>query len=180
MTKKECGTCSMCCKLLEITSLRKPANTWCGYCTPGKGCTNYRLRPKLCREFQCLWLQEDWLADEWKPSVSKFVMMWEYDQQCLTVVTDPKLPNAWKAEPYYTALKLLSKKHLDENRLVMVVIGASRYVILPDRDVLVGGVNEEFGWKIKPIRDGSDQHYDLEFERLAKKTALDRGQISTY
>jgi hypothetical protein len=46
---RECGDCSMCCKLLEIADadIAKPRNQWCKHCKPGSGCTIYDTRPQL-------------------------------------------------------------------------------------------------------------------------------------
>src|SRR6516165_9574581 len=38
--ERECGKCSLCCKLLPIRELNKPIDTWCPHCRPGHGgCT---------------------------------------------------------------------------------------------------------------------------------------------
>src|SRR5262249_4530121 len=48
--KRECGKCSLCCKLLPIQELNKPIDTWCPHCRPGHGgCTIYSSRPSECR-----------------------------------------------------------------------------------------------------------------------------------
>lgn len=71
---RECGTCSMCCKVYEIPSLNKSASEWCEHCQPGKGCKSYSSRPQECIDFRCLWqLNNDW-PDYMKPSESKVVL----------------------------------------------------------------------------------------------------------
>jgi hypothetical protein len=38
--KRECGKCSLCCKLAPIRELNKPIDAWCPHCRPGHGgCT---------------------------------------------------------------------------------------------------------------------------------------------
>ena len=58
--KRECGSCTMCCKLLNIVDpeLTKPAYKWCQHCDIGKGCKIYSTRPEACKAFECLWLQD--------------------------------------------------------------------------------------------------------------------------
>lgn len=57
--KRSCGSCSMCCKVLGIPELDKPADKWCQHCDPGNdGCTIYEDRPPVCRTFECIWLQD--------------------------------------------------------------------------------------------------------------------------
>src|SRR5262245_34979797 len=67
-TGRQCGDCSLCCKLLNIDELNKPANTWCQHCRPGKGgCSIYADRPPDCRTFACGWLTHPEFGDIWKP-----------------------------------------------------------------------------------------------------------------
>ncbi len=165
MSKRECGSCSLCCKVLEVQAVFKAAGEWCRHFRAGTGCEVHKLRPKSCRDFSCLWLQEDWLGDEWKPSVAKFVMAWEYDGQVLAVMVDPKVPNAWRAEPYHTALKMLAERHMSENRLVMVVEPKRRILVLPDQEIVVGGRNDIFAWEVTRKGDGSNR-FHVEFEAI--------------
>ena len=170
MSKRECGSCSLCCKLLPVSALYKPQNEWCKHCVPGKGCASYRLRPKACRDFNCLWLTEDFLDESWKPSSSKFVLMWEFEEKSLTIVTDPKLPNAWKAEPYYTALMALCEKHLSEDRLVMVLTGEKRYVLLPEGLTFVCTAADKFTWTVKKTQTQAGPHYNVIFQSVDTQT----------
>lgn len=164
MTKKDCGSCSLCCKLLPVKALYKAANEWCKHCVPGKGCASYRLRPKACRDFNCLWLTEDFLDESWKPQTAKFVLMWEFEERCLTIVVDPKQPNAWKAEPYYTALMALCERHLAEDRLVMLIVGDKRFVLLPQGPVYVCDSTTRFLWTVGKKQTAEGVHYTVEFE----------------
>jgi hypothetical protein len=51
-----CGRCTLCCKLLDIPVLQKPAYEWCPNCKAGEGCGLYTERPQPCRDFTCVWL----------------------------------------------------------------------------------------------------------------------------
>src|SRR5262249_20143690 len=48
--QRQCGDCSLCCKLLNVPEVGKPANDWCPHCRPGHreaactGCTTWRCR----------------------------------------------------------------------------------------------------------------------------------------
>lgn len=55
-TDRKCGRCSLCCKLLPMPELKKPANTPCRYQRFGKGCTVYARRPLSCQTWSCRWL----------------------------------------------------------------------------------------------------------------------------
>jgi hypothetical protein len=65
---RECGSCVICCKTLEIDEpgLRKPAGTLCPHC-PGTGCAIYADRPGLCRTWYCMWRRLSALPDDLRP-----------------------------------------------------------------------------------------------------------------
>ena len=56
MTARACGDCTLCCKVMAIEELAKPAGQWCRHCKPGRGCLIYDSRPAECSAFDCLWL----------------------------------------------------------------------------------------------------------------------------
>ena len=51
----ECGECTVCCTLSVVSELNKGAGITCKYCD--KGCSIYTTRPKVCKEFECAYLQ---------------------------------------------------------------------------------------------------------------------------
>lgn len=54
---RDCGECSACCRLPEISEINKPANTPCKHlCSKGYECKIYRGRPKMCADYKCCWL----------------------------------------------------------------------------------------------------------------------------
>jgi hypothetical protein len=86
---RECGSCSMCCKVLSIEELNKPADKWCTHCTPGKGCGIYKDRPEVCKTFKCGWLLSPEVPDWMKPSESKVLLQWDREVHGYnTVVAD--------------------------------------------------------------------------------------------
>ena len=63
---RQCGSCSLCCKLPSVRDFNKPIDTWCSHCRPGKGgCSIYADRPNRCRAFVCGWLASDKIPPEW-------------------------------------------------------------------------------------------------------------------
>jgi hypothetical protein len=107
--QRECGSCSLCCKLPYVPELNKPIDTWCPHCRPGHGgCTIYASRPSHCEQFTCLWL--DGRADDhWFPARCKMVLTRKTENQ-LIVTVDPSFPNAWRQEPYYATLRAYAKR----------------------------------------------------------------------
>ncbi len=142
MADKSCGDCGMCCKLLAIAEIEKPAGRWCPSFQRGRGCGVYETRPSACRGFECLWLQSEKLDDRWRPDKSRLVMYTEDDDRRLRVVVDPDHPQAWKQEPYYSRLKAMSQRAYDGHEL-LVSIGDRRIVVFPDQDADLGIIDPD-------------------------------------
>lgn len=57
---RTCGDCSLCCKLMPLPPLGKPANERCRHQHFQKGCACYGdiyVRPRACFVWSCRWLQ---------------------------------------------------------------------------------------------------------------------------
>jgi len=61
----ECGTCTLCCKLLFIKELNKQAGTMCKYCE--NNCSIYKDRPQSCKEFLCSYIQMNKASESMRP-----------------------------------------------------------------------------------------------------------------
>lgn len=127
----------MCCKLMGIAALEKPAGIWCQYCKPNRGCSIYERRPGECREFVCGYLQMPELDEHWKPSTCKFVLATDEAHTHMKIVVDPARPDAWRKEPYYSTFRAWAQAGPDRVK-VMVAIGARAIILLPDREVDLG------------------------------------------
>lgn len=103
-TRRECGECQLCCKLLPIEAraqdrvaavvdqmidagfarprdfigmrpdFDKPAGVPCKFQRHHKGCTIYRQRPFGCRTWNCRWLVENDMADMRRPDRCHYVI----------------------------------------------------------------------------------------------------------
>ena len=132
---RSCGSCSLCCKAVPIDKPPKSAGVWCVHHRAGKGCTIRATRPIICRAFYCGWMLTAELGEEWKPDISKFVLVWD-GRSSLIAYVDPDDPSAWKREPYYGVLKKWSTR-----AHVAIHVREQLTVILPDRDVELGVIN---------------------------------------
>jgi Fe-S-cluster containining protein len=142
---RDCGTCTLCCKVFDVPSLSKPAGKWCSHCTPGKGCGIHETRPDHCRAFFCFWMTEPWMGPEWKPEVSKFVITIDPISNYMLVQVDPGQPNAWRTEPYYSELRRFAAGLMQRNQLLIVFVGKKATALTPQGEVDLG------------ILDGQDQ-----------------------
>jgi hypothetical protein len=73
---RQCGECQLCCKLLPIKGLNKPANTRCQFQKFGKGCKVYHgpNMPTECIVWNCRWLVSDDTFDLSRPDRSHYVI----------------------------------------------------------------------------------------------------------
>ena len=62
---RECGECTLCCKLLETHDIPSKIGVYCQHCS--QGCGIYPDRPEECRTYQCLWSQMETVGDELRP-----------------------------------------------------------------------------------------------------------------
>ena len=131
---RECGGCSMCCKVLEIEELAKPPGVWCKHMAQGKGCTVYDERPGVCRSFHCYWRYDANLGPEWKPDKSKFII-WQSPVGAWLLSVDPGNPNTWRQPQYLRQLRLVSAQLAEQGQALILFKGTRMTCILPDRDV---------------------------------------------
>lgn len=158
---RSCGSCSLCCKVIAVDELQKPAGQWCIHSARGRGCKIHDVRPPSCRAFFCEWLIDPNLGPQWKPEISRFVLAQEPKSQALMVLADPGMPLAWKREPYYSALRRFSESLFRLDRKVLVNQKGQISVVLPDRDVPLGVVAPE---EIAVWREGSTYRATLRCE----------------
>lgn len=71
---RQCGGCTLCCKLTPVKELDKGANERCKHQRHGKGCTIYAHRPKSCRVWNCQWLVDPDAGDLSRPDHSHYVI----------------------------------------------------------------------------------------------------------
>jgi hypothetical protein len=127
-----CGDCNMCCKLLDVVELSKPANQWCVHCEIGKGCRIYDMRPVPCRDFECLWLESQRemrpLPAELRPDRCKMMLTFAQNRRDVLGYCDPAAPDDWKRP---SVLRLL---HVLASQGVRVMFGTGRRFFAVDKD----------------------------------------------
>lgn len=77
---KKCGKCTECCELLKIDSkkalanseveniiINSPAGKLCNYCEKNIGCKIHKVRPKICKTFQCMYTQHKKISVKLRP-----------------------------------------------------------------------------------------------------------------
>jgi hypothetical protein len=140
---RSCGRCSLCCRLLHVIELNKPAGRWCEHCRPGKGgCSIYDTRPQICRTYACGWLMSATVSDEWYPLLSHMILSLApfNGVNTMTVTVDPRYPWMWKEYPYYAQLKQMAERGLhvksaEDILLVHVRVDSRVWLLVPNDDI---------------------------------------------
>lgn len=82
---RACGACTLCCKLVPVPELEKPALVRCTHQRLGKGCAIYARRPMSCRIWSCRWLCDPTTTGLRRPDKVHYVI----DMQPDYVKVDP-------------------------------------------------------------------------------------------
>ncbi|MGD0191172.1 MAG: hypothetical protein ABSD74_10565 [Rhizomicrobium sp.] len=140
-TVRQCGGCTLCCKVLAIEALAKPMGQWCPHCTPGSGCKIYETRPEECRTFSCNWLLDPTFPEDWRPDHSRLVFFPDQETRNILVHVDPGTPDAWRREPYHSWLRSKAAEGLNIGASVVVSVGRNATLVLPHGEQYLGVVN---------------------------------------
>ena len=176
MAQRECGTCTLCCKVMSVPEIGKAENTWCSHCLPSGGCKIYQSRPGECRTFNCGWLMDPSLAEDWYPKKSKIVLTMQSGHIFARV--DPATPAAWRKSPYFEQLNRMMQKNLPRGVLVYLVIGDHFTLLLPDRQEELGVLRPNDDVQVKTIRHPQGAEYKVTVVRDRTMPLPQGGQTS--
>lgn len=143
MALRTCGTCTLCCKVVAVDALNKPAGVWCTHCAPGRGCRIYADRPEECHTFNCTWILDERLGPQWKPERAKFVLITARDGNGIEVRCDPGFPTAWRVEPFHAQIRSWARDATDSEGIVIVYVGNSATLVTPDGEFPLGEVGAD-------------------------------------
>ena len=163
---RECGSCSLCCKVMGIGALNKPGGQWCPHCLPGKGCGIYGDRPGECRTFNCDWLLNEQLGPEWKPEKSKIVLRSSGNK--IVAFVYPSVPGQWRKSPFFEQLTTLMQHGIKNNLLVYVAVSENYTLLLPDRHEELGHLGAHDEVMLKTVRTPVGLSYQVEVTRGAR------------
>jgi hypothetical protein len=180
---RTCGECSLCCQLLYVPEVDKPAGEWCRHCKPGQGgCGIYEQRPPVCRDWICQWLNGN-LPDYWYPLRSKLVLDNPPGTSILRIFVHPDCPDRWQEEPYYGDIHMLVRKF--KKTLIMRRHKATLY-LYPDLDIgtqlLINDRDRErFNPEPEIEEDEDEALYRVWYEAVCDDIWVDRAfkEIST-
>ena len=101
-----CGACALCCRLLAVPDLHKPARVLCEHTGPHGGCSRQAEKgtaPELqaCAQFSCVWLSSQASPGRWprhlRPDICHVVFGPKREEEnFLYVQVDPEHAGAWR------------------------------------------------------------------------------------
>jgi hypothetical protein len=120
---RECGGCTLCCKLIGVPDLHKPANKWCEFATKGAGCKIHSVAPKACGDWRCLWL-DGFGPIDWRPDKIHGAVSGTLDGENIVIYED-----AGYRGDARRALEPFIRSVLARGRKVFIVCGESRRML---------------------------------------------------
>jgi hypothetical protein len=136
MSQRKCGDCQLCCSLLPVNELAKPALQRCAHQRHGKGCAIYARRPMSCALWSCRWLVDDEAGDLARPDrchavvdiIPDVIRMTPPGEEpseatVLVVWIDPAFPEAHRD----AGLRRLIER---EGKPALIRIGSSEAIVL--------------------------------------------------
>jgi uncharacterized protein len=137
----ECGTCTLCCKLLGVESIHKSPGQWCEHCIKTSGCSIYDSRPQECRVFECYWKLVDGPPELRPDKVHMVISDVSERLGAFKVYVDPAYPRAWATGKGKQMLERLTK-HQPRFRNIALTIGDKRLLLQRMQPALAGHERE--------------------------------------
>ena len=126
---RECGSCHLCCDLLEVKIFDKPENTRCKYLT--HNCSIHPTRPEVCRNFFCGWAKG--LMPESLPPYKSHILVEVLSEDIILVTVDPNHSGEWQRGRVKEELE----KFIEEGYAVIIRDGNAKFMKAPEgRDLL--------------------------------------------
>ena len=108
---KECGSCALCCKLLNVPGVCDQG-TQCQYADTtrdGGACKIYGSRPEVCSGYNCFWKAESW-PDRLRPDRCNVIFESLPGVETVVLAIDPAHPDAWRNPEVMRVIRILRKK----------------------------------------------------------------------
>lgn len=136
-TENRCDPCGLCCKVMRVDSIDKPANEWCEhYSFDIKGCSRYANKPQECTDFKCVWLHAEEtgrsMGKAMRPDRCKAVICTDDNPSVIVMLVDPNRPDAIKEG----ALCDFIDNMVNNDIAIAVTCGKKRRLICSDRDLI--------------------------------------------
>lgn len=121
------------------------------------------MRPEGCIRFNCDWRKNARLGDEWRPDRCGFLLTRTSETSPYEILVEPAKPDAWRKEPYFSGLRRVAAIVAEQGFPVIVAAGVRRWVLLPDRVVIVPPEHMASGLRIFREITVPGQPWQVEF-----------------
>lgn len=121
-----CGGCTLCCTLLKVEPLNKPAGEHCQHCVVGSGCSIWRDRPQICRGFICLWYANEQFGLDLRPDHCGVLFEPGGDRVILANV-DRDRPSSWREG----VAAAFIERCMQQDHAVVVQVGTTKHFLIP-------------------------------------------------
>lgn len=168
---RSCGSCSLCCTVLRVDELAKPAGRDCIQQRADGGCAIHATRPTICRAYHCLWLQGGLEEDE-RPDRIGAVVDLEATGVGVRLSIREARPGSFDASP---ALQAIAERHRSSMPVRITDTGDVADPDRPFRVLLADGVEQRVaGLRVETWRAGKRIATDeLGWaERIARRIAI--------
>ena len=168
---RTCGPCSLCCTLLRVDELAKPAGRDCVHQRGTQGCAIHATRPPICRAYRCLWLQGG-LEDDERPDATGGLVDLETTGVGLRLAIREAKPGTFDASP---ALRAIAERYRETMPVRISDLGDPLDPDRPFRVLLAGGVEQRVaGDRVEVFRDGVrvESRRLPWLERIARRVVL--------
>jgi hypothetical protein len=119
VTPRPCGDCDLCCSVMGIIELEKPAATRCPH--QCGGCSIYGSHPPTCQSFECLWRQGAF-KDEHQPNKLGLIFFSDPDNaKIIHCLVDHERLDCWREPEAMKVISAISGKFV-------VLIGSQRLI----------------------------------------------------
>ncbi|MDZ4776178.1 MAG: hypothetical protein SGJ23_05260 [Alphaproteobacteria bacterium] len=140
---RTCGDCTLCCKVMAVETLDKPAGRWCAQCDIGEGCKIYETRPQQCDDFNCQWLINPRIGAAWRPADSRMVLHYEAFANRMIVHVDDARPDAWRKAPFEAQMRNWAAQCMARGGQCIVMHGMRSMAIFPRGEKDLGVIGPE-------------------------------------
>lgn len=147
----ECDGCTMCCLLLPVPWLNKPAGQLCRYCEAGVGCQIFNTAlTEECKKFRCAYNQIENAPISLRPDKCKIIFE-KVNNEMFLGTMHPDYKNAYKTEVIQKQLMIFYAKGFSV--ILAILDNESPLVIYPAKDRKTSEVYEEFQKKLRTRND---------------------------
>jgi len=106
---RQCGDCTLCCKMLYVSVYESPIGEYCKHCIPDNSCSIHEERHTLCRTFDCLWIKQTQIPESYRPD--RCHVLFELPSHSLVywAHVDDDYPDAYKTDEVQKIIRKINE-----------------------------------------------------------------------